>query len=171
MDDDSTGMTLALGVAAEALGRGELPVGAVVILNHRVVARAHTREREEARFLVHAELEALLDFDRMRLPLAERRRAVLVTTVEPCLMCLGAAMSAFVGRLVYSLPSETDGAARVASSIPGARPGFAAYQLPALQGGVMQDRSRQLFQAYIDRTEDGPLRRWASSLVSSPVAR
>lgn len=103
-------MRQALRLAAEGLAKDELPIGAVVVLDSRVIAAAHTMERSTGRLLVHAELLALEDADR-RWPFpGQRRDARLFTTLEPCLMCLGAAMSFFVGEVYYAVESPGDGA-------------------------------------------------------------
>ena len=165
MDDDTKGMDEALAMARNALDSGELPVGAVVALNGVVLSKAHTREQEESRFLVHAELDALLEFDRLRPTTNDRRRSVLFTTVEPCLMCLGAAMSAFVGRVVYSLASESDGATELVSRWKSTGTGFIGYQMPIATGGLKVAETRALFNTYLDRVPDGPMRRWAESVI------
>ncbi len=56
-------MQEALKVATEGLEKGELPIGAVVVLDGQIIARAHTAEIAEQRMLVHAELLALLKAD------------------------------------------------------------------------------------------------------------
>lgn len=58
----------------------------------------------------HAELVALEEADRQRLSFEQRTRAMLVSNREPCLMCMGAAMSFFLGEIIYGLESSTDGA-------------------------------------------------------------
>src|SRR4051812_1766469 len=122
--DTEPGMAAALAAARTALDAGELPIGAALTIGGDVVARAHTRERAERRYLVHAELLALIELDRQQPSFQDRRRATLFTTVEPCVMCLGAAMSAFVGTIVYALPSPTDGATTWLTASRPDRPGF-----------------------------------------------
>lgn len=85
----------ALQAAHEGLEQGELPIGAVVVLNGQVIAPAHTMEKSEGRLLVHADLLALEAADKLKPFPGKRRDAKLFVTGEPCLMCLGAAMSFF----------------------------------------------------------------------------
>jgi len=87
---------------AEAAGlAGEYPIGAVVAVDGEVVSRGRSRQRERRSQLAHAELEALLTGGE---PLWTRHdEAVLVTTVEPCPMCIGAAVMADVPHVVYSV--------------------------------------------------------------------
>src|SRR5689334_2753191 len=107
---DEQFMREALRMASLGLERGELPIGAVVVLDGRVIAAAHTTEAAERRLLVHAELLALEAADRLQPFPGRRRDAQLFVTLEPCLMCLGAAMSFFLGAIHYALESPGDGA-------------------------------------------------------------
>jgi tRNA(Arg) A34 adenosine deaminase TadA len=100
-------------VAADGLAAGELPIGAVVVLDDAIVASAYTQERTQRRLLVHADLLALDAADRL---VGRRRRdATLYVTLEPCLACLGAAMTTMVGSVVYALESPSDGATSLVS--------------------------------------------------------
>ena len=107
---DEAGMAAALEAARRGLARGELPIGAVVVADGQVISTAHTEEVTQRRLLVHAELLALEAADRIEG--WDRRRATLYTTLEPCLMCLGATATAMVGRIVWALESDGDGAGR-----------------------------------------------------------
>ncbi len=93
-------MQAALQVATEGLKNGELPIGAVVVLNDQIIARAFTTERAERRLLVHAELRALLEADHLSPFPGKRSDVALFTTLEPCLMCMGAAMSFFSAKSI-----------------------------------------------------------------------
>jgi tRNA(Arg) A34 adenosine deaminase TadA len=103
-------MQQALALACAVLEVGELPIAAVIELDGEIVASGATSERADGCFLVHAELKALQNFDRLGLSMAQRRQARLHTTLEPCLMCMGAAMSAFIGSVRFALASPADGA-------------------------------------------------------------
>ena len=154
-----------LDLAAEALEFGEFPIAAIVVLDGEIISRASTSEQRERRFLGHAELVALEEADKQRLSYDERSRARLFTNLEPCLMCMGAAMSFFLGELVYGLESPGDGAVdlvrgwiRKEEDIPG-------YQIPKITGGLLRTESIRLFQAYVARREPGPMRDWAETLA------
>ena len=99
-----------LALAEAALDLGELPIAAQLVLDDIIFAKASTSEKRDGRFLVHAELKTLLSADNLKLSFEERRRAILFTNLEPCLMCMGAAMSFFLGKICYSLKSPCDGA-------------------------------------------------------------
>ncbi|MBI5018525.1 MAG: nucleoside deaminase [Deltaproteobacteria bacterium] len=103
-------MDQALAEARVALDRGEVPVGAVIVWEGRVVARAHNLREARADPLAHAECLAIAgaaeQLGRWRLD-----AATLVVTLEPCLMCMGALLQARIPRLVYGAADPKAGAA------------------------------------------------------------
>ena len=109
--EDARRMGLALEEARRAEAAGEVPVGAVVVLDGRVIGRGHNRVIAESDPTAHAEIVALRDaaqaVGNYRLAGAD-----LYTTVEPCPMCCGAALNARVMRVVYGAADPKAGAAR-----------------------------------------------------------
>lgn len=165
----NTFMEAALQVAREGLEQGELPIGAVVVLDDQIIARAYTTERTERRLLVHAELRALLEADHLS-PFPGRRSDVtLFTTLEPCLMCMGAAMSCFLGRIYYALEAPGDGATALAAGWQRNVAAFPAYRVPAIEGGLLRQESLDLFTTYVAQhpSSSGPLWEFAKGLIES----
>jgi tRNA(adenine34) deaminase len=158
-------MRQTLNLAERALQQGEFPIAALVVLDGEIIAQATTAERREKRFLVHAEYAALEQADKLCLSFEKRRQASLYTNLEPCLMCLGAAMSFFLGRLYYALESPSDGAVALVSNWERPQDDFPTYHLPEIQGGLLRLESQQLFQHYVEISPPGPMRDWASSLA------
>ena len=109
--EDARRMGLALEEARCAEAAGEVPVGAVVVLDGRVIGRGHNRVIAASDPTAHAEVVALRDAAQAvrnyRLAGAD-----LYTTVEPCPMCCGAAVNARVTRVVYGAADPKAGAAR-----------------------------------------------------------
>lgn len=101
-------MEPALEEARSAAARGEVPVGAVVVRDGEVVARAGNRTRELNDPTAHAELLAIRDACRT---LASERLADcdLYVTLEPCAMCAGAVSFARIRRLYFAAPDEKGG--------------------------------------------------------------
>jgi tRNA(adenine34) deaminase len=108
---DAAFMELALAEARRASAAGEVPVGAVVVLDGRVIGRGHNQPIAANDPTAHAEIVALRAAARQmknyRLP-----GAALYATVEPCPMCCGAALQARVARVVYGAADPKAGAAR-----------------------------------------------------------
>lgn len=103
-------MQAALVAARRAAARGEVPVGAVVAVDGRIVARAGNASIGRHDPAGHAELRALRGaarrLGRYRLP-----DATMVVTLEPCVMCMGAMVHARVARLVFGARDPKTGAA------------------------------------------------------------
>jgi len=103
-------MDAAIREAIAAGARGEVPVGAVVVLEGRELARAGNDSIATSDPTGHAEIRALRaaahKVGNYRLP-----GATLYVTVEPCAMCVGSALHARVGRLVYGCADPKGGAA------------------------------------------------------------
>jgi tRNA(adenine34) deaminase len=109
--EDERFMGLALDEARAALAAGEVPVGAVVVLEGRVIGRGHNQPVGLKDPTAHAEVLALRAAGQAvgNYRLVD---AALYATVEPCAMCCGAAVLARVARVVYGAPDPKAGAAR-----------------------------------------------------------
>jgi len=158
-------MRQALVLAAEALELGELPIAAIVVLDGQIIAQGTTSEKRENRFLGHAELVALEAADKMGLSFDDRHAARLFTTLEPCLMCMGAAMSFFLGEVYYSLESPADGAVDLVQGWTRRKADMPGYRVPQVVGGVLREESIRLFEAYVAQSVPGPMRDWAETLT------
>lgn len=154
-----------LALAAEALEQGEFPIAALIVLDDEIIAHATASEQREKRFLGHAELVALEKADKQQLSFAQRGRARLITNLEPCLMCMGAAMSFFLGEVVYGLESPGDGAVELVRTWVRKQEDLPGYQIPKITGGLLRDESICLFEQYVARREPGPMRDWAETLT------
>jgi tRNA(adenine34) deaminase len=109
MVSDIDAMRAALVEADAAADAGEVPVGAVVVLDGRIVARGHNRRQQSSDPSAHAELLALREAcaaaGSWRLP-----EAIVVVTLEPCPMCAGALSAARVARVVFGAADPKAGA-------------------------------------------------------------
>ena len=148
-------MEAALEQAALGLEEGELPIGSVVVAEGEIVARSYWRLGNG--LLAHPELVALQQ--------ANRRGVTLVTTLEPCLLCMAAAMFSFAEHVVYALESPTDGGTRIGDVWDPAAGSVAPYRFPSVSGGVRRDDSAQLVAEFLERYPASPLARWAGTLV------
>ena len=108
MDDDAL-MEVALAEASEGAKAGEVPVGAVVAVGDRIVARRHNERESLVDPTAHAELLALRDAA-TEVGSWRLAGATLVVTLEPCPMCAGAAWAARLDRVVWGAPNPDAGA-------------------------------------------------------------
>jgi len=104
-------MRLALAAAEQAAARGEVPVGAVVVVGGEVVAVAHNQRETDNDPTAHAEIVALRAAA-ARLASWRLVDAELYVTMEPCPMCAGAIVNARVRRVVYGCDDPKAGAVR-----------------------------------------------------------
>ena len=109
MHDDERWMGLALEEAGRAAAEGEVPVGAIVVLDGRLIGRGHNAPIALSDPTAHAEIMALRAAAR-EIGNYRLTGATLFATVEPCAMCCGAALHARVARLVYGAADPKAGA-------------------------------------------------------------
>jgi len=109
-------MRAALDEARDAAKRGEVPVGAIVVVQGRIIARAGNRTITDCDPTAHAEIVALREAAKA---VGNYRvlGAQLYATIEPCAMCAGAMVQARVERLVYGADDPKGGAIRSCFSI------------------------------------------------------
>jgi tRNA(adenine34) deaminase len=109
-------MAAALAEANQAAERGEVPVGAALVFENRIIARAGNRTIADCDPTAHAEIVAL----REAAKILENYRlsgATLYVTIEPCAMCCGAMIQARIARLVYGADDAKGGAVRSCFSV------------------------------------------------------
>lgn len=158
-------MRLTLKLAEEAMASDEFPIAAAIFLDDELIASSYTKENSEKRFLVHAELNALIEADIKRYDFPERRRMQLFTNLEPCMMCMGAAMSSFIGEIYYALESPSDGSVEMTEKWNPESEDFAAYRVPKIHKGLLREESQRLFAEFAERCEPGGMKVFAMSLA------
>ena len=110
LPDDRDYMDLALRLAVEAGTQGEVPIGAIVIHEGEVIASAANRRERDHDPTAHAEVLALREAGRL-LGSWRLHECTLFVTLEPCPMCMGAAINARLDRLVFACRDPKAGAA------------------------------------------------------------
>ena len=137
-------MKAALAEAERARALGEVPIGAVVVLEGNLIGKGCNQPITSIDPSAHAEVIAL----REAAAAVKNYRltgATLYVTVEPCLMCVGAMVHARIGLVVFGAPEPKAGALVSATR---------AHELPSLNhkleilGGVLEDESRDILQSF-----------------------
>jgi tRNA(adenine34) deaminase len=158
-------MSEALALAQRGLNEDEMPIGAVVVLDDEVVGSGYWRYKP-AGLLDHADLVALRAAEKHSRIQGHRRRTALYVTIEPCLMCFGAAMSFGIGRIVFALEAPFDGASAVTKlwqpQLGFPPPGYQIFSNPDVVAGVCRDASLRLMQTYVDCHPDVP---WLEAML------
>jgi tRNA(adenine34) deaminase len=141
---DEAAMRLALAEADAAAAHGDVPVGAVVLFEGRVVAARHNERQLAGDPLAHAEMLAMRDaaaaLGRWRLD-----DCTLVVTLEPCIMCAGALVNARVGRLVFATREPKFGAVGSIYDVCG---DSRLNHRPVVVEGVLADESSRRLKAF-----------------------
>lgn len=101
-------MQQALAEAQKAFELGEVPVGAVVVCDNRIIARGHNQTEQLTDVTAHAEMLALTSASNF-LGSKYLNECTLFVTLEPCVMCAGALSWAQFGRIVYGASDEKRG--------------------------------------------------------------
>jgi len=144
MNLDEQWMSQAIAAAREAEALGEIPVGACVVSDNRLLAVAGNRTRTDGDPTAHAEVIALRAAAR-ELGNYRLTAAVVYSTIEPCAMCAGALIQARVRRLVYGAADERAGA--VASRFRICDSDFLNHRIE-LSTGVLEEECRKLMQDF-----------------------
>ena len=152
---DAAAMAIALDEARAAASKGEVPVGAVVVddTTGTVIARAGNAVEASHDATAHAEMLAM----RAAAQAVRNWRlqdATLYCTLEPCVVCLGAAYAFRIPRVVYGAPDHRLGAAGSWLDLPAETHPFHSLNI---RGGVRADESSQLLKDFFrDRRKAGP---------------
>lgn len=139
---DERFMRIALTEAHVAADEGEVPVGAVITVGDRILARTHNLTERLRDVTAHAEMLAItsaaLALGGKYLP-----QCTLYVTVEPCTMCAGAIGWSQIGRLVYALSDPKRGFTRFCDDGRGP-----IHPKTIIENGLLADESKRLMQSF-----------------------
>jgi tRNA(adenine34) deaminase len=127
---------------AEAAGQaGELPIGAIIVLDGEIISRGRASHERVRSQLSHAELNALLNGgDKLW---TDYKRAILFTTVEPCPMCLGAVVMADIPHIIFAKHDQVVHSKSSIETNPYIRGHIKSYF-----GGVLEQESTKILAQY-----------------------
>jgi len=143
LKDDAFFMSKALVEARKAADRGEVPVGAVVVHDGKMVGRGHNRPISKKDPTAHAEVIALRSAAR-KLGNYRLTDCDLYVTLEPCAMCVGAVVQARIRRLVYGTSDPKSGAVRSVMRFPFRK----LNHRPTISSGIMADECADVLRAF-----------------------
>ncbi len=132
--DDKYFMREALKEANKAFEVDEIPVGAVVVCNNRIIARAHNLTERLNDVTAHAEMQAITAASNY-LGAKYLNDCTLFVTLEPCAMCAGALFWSQIGRVVYGAADEKRGFNTMGGSM---------HPKTEISNGIMQDECSNL---------------------------
>jgi tRNA(adenine34) deaminase len=129
-------------VEAESAGQaGELPIGAVLVIDGQIISRGRARHEEHKSQIRHAELNAILSGGEELWKNYER--AIIFTTVEPCPMCLGAVVMADIPHIIFSKHDRV-----VQSGLSVETHPYIRRHIKSYYGGVLEEESTRILAHY-----------------------
>ena len=133
----------ALTEAKKAQKKGEIPVGAVIVREGKILSRGHNQPIKLNDPTAHAEITAMrrAGLKRKNYRLAD---CDLYVTLEPCAMCLGAVVQARIRRLIFGAYDPKSGAVRSIMRFPFAK----INHQPEINGGVLAEECAQILQDF-----------------------
>jgi tRNA(adenine34) deaminase len=142
--NDEKWMKIALDEAHLAMEENEIPVGAVLVQDNKLIAQAHNRPIKNNDPTAHAEIEVLRKagekLNNYRLP-----KTILYVTLEPCSMCLGAMIHARIERVVFGASDPKGGAC--GSSIDLSSELFFNHQI-SVNRGILENDCTNILQSF-----------------------
>jgi tRNA(adenine34) deaminase len=139
MYTDAWFMQQAIKEAEYAASINEVPVGAVIVCNNTIIARAHNLTERLLDFTAHAEMQAFTAASE-HLSNKYLNECTLYVTLEPCVMCAGASFWTRIGRLVYGASDEKHGAMREGRNI--------YHPSTQITGGVLQEECSSILTRF-----------------------
>ncbi|WP_299798358.1 nucleoside deaminase [uncultured Maribacter sp.] len=132
--DDTYFMKKALQEAEYALEAGEVPVGAVIVVQDRIIARAHNLTEKLNDVTAHAEMQAITSAANF-LGGKYLKDCTLYVTLEPCQMCAGALYWSQIGKIVYGATDEQRGCGVMGTTL---------HPKTKISGGILADEASSL---------------------------
>jgi len=145
LPDDTYYMKQAITLAEQALSEGEVPIGAIVVCNHKIIGRGYNQTIALQDATAHAEMLAITSASNY---LGSRILAdcTLYVTLEPCPMCAGATYLANLGRLVFGTSDTKRGYQIVAPRI--------LHPKTQLTIGILENDCRKLLTDFFQRLRE-----------------
>ncbi|MBP1838437.1 nucleoside deaminase [Formosa algae] len=136
--DDTYFMKKALQEAEVAFNKGEIPVGAVIVIDNKIIARAHNLTETLTDVTAHAEMQAITAAANY-LGGKYLKKCTLYVTLEPCQMCGGALYWSQISNIVYGARDEQRGCINLNTKL---------HPKTVVKGGVMAEEAAQLMRRF-----------------------
>ena len=140
-------MKKALALAEEAGKRGDLPIGAVIVHNHKIISADSNRVHTKDSIVSHAEINAIHHCA----PYLKKfnKECVIYTTVEPCMMCLPTIIMANICHVFFAVTDHYMNMEPFIKNNP-----YIKNRLLTYQGGILENESAALLKQYARSTYD-----------------
>ena len=145
--DDERWMRLAIQQASFAVAVDEVPVGAIIVYQDKIIGRGFNRREKTHKISSHAEIIAMEEASQF-LKSWRLTDCTIYTTLEPCLMCAGALIQSRIERIVYGAKEEKTGAINSQIQIQKLP---SIQHLPIVQGGVLEFACQEQLKQYFKK--------------------
>ena len=135
-------MKQALAEAKKAFEADEVPVGAVIVCDNKIIARTHNFTERLTDFTAHAEMQAFTSASEY-LGNKYLDKCTLYVTLEPCVMCAGASFWTRIGKIVYGASDERRGFQRITEAV--------LHPSTEVIGGILEEESRELIRTFLQQ--------------------
>ena len=135
-------MKQALAEAKKAFDADEVPVGAVIVCDNKIIARTHNFTERLTDFTAHAEMQAFTSASEY-LGNKYLDKCILYVTLEPCTMCAGASFWTRIGKIVLGAAAERRGFQRITETI--------LHPSTEVIGGVLEEESKELIRTFFQQ--------------------
>jgi tRNA(adenine34) deaminase len=136
--DDTYFMKKALQEAEVAFDKGEIPVGAIIVIDNRIIARAHNLTELLNDVTAHAEMQAITAASNF-IGGKYLQNCTLYVTLEPCQMCAGALYWSQITKIVYGARDEERGCLNLKTKL---------HPKTVIEGGVLAEEASQLLKRF-----------------------
>ena len=150
-------MQAALEEARVAYNEGEVPIGAVIVIEQQIIAANHNRTEQYHDPVAHAELLAIRDACQA-LRYERLAQASLYVTVEPCIMCAGAIVLARIRHLIYGIENPKAGAIRSLYQIG---QDLRLNHQVEVSSGICAQECREMMTSFFRQLRDGEVPKWS----------
>lgn len=143
--NDEYFMKQAIEEAKKAFEADEVPIGAVIVCENKIISRAHNLTERLNDVTAHAEMQAITsatDF----LGGKYLNQCTMYITLEPCVMCAGATMLAHLGKIVYGAGDSKKGYARLSESV--------LHKKTKVESGILSEECSQLLKSFFSLKRD-----------------
>tara|TARA_X000000368_G_scaffold355731_1_gene297520 strand:- start:24 stop:440 length:417 start_codon:yes stop_codon:yes gene_type:complete len=135
-------MKQALTEAKKAFEADEVPVGAVIVCDNKIIARTHNFTERLTDFTAHAEMQAFTSASEY-LGNKYLDKCTLYVTLEPCVMCAGASFWTRIGKIVFGASDEKRGFQRITETV--------LHPSTEVIGGVLEEEARELIRTFFQK--------------------
>jgi len=143
-NEDEKYMKIALKEALKAYNEDEIPVGAIIVKEGKIIAKAHNQKESKKDTTKHAEITAIQKASK-KLSSWRLENCTMYVTLEPCTMCIGAAINARLKKIVYGAADEKTGACGSVLNIPEK---YKFNHIVEIKKDILEKESKEILQTF-----------------------